>query len=112
FGKQVEDLRYYRQAAFYIRCAAILGLPERDFAFIAVEKEPPFLTWVHEVPAKWLVAAEVELDLLLERYAECERTGVWPGYPGGLRELQPTDWQMRALEHRVEALQRLEVAAR
>jgi len=111
FGRQMEDLRYYRQAAFYIRYSALLGLPERDFAVIAIEKDPPYLTWVHQVPDKWLVAGEEEMDLLLERYAECERLDVWPGYPGGLHELQPTDWQMKSLELRIEALRGLGVAA-
>ena len=106
FGRQADELRYYRQAAFYLRGAAALGLPETDWAFIAVEKQPPFAVWVHEPSGLWIGLGEDEVDGLLARYAECEASGEWPSYPPGVHRLHPTGWQEHAAQTRVEALSR------
>ena len=106
FGRQVDDLRYYRQAAFYLRGAAALGRPERDWVFIAVEKDPPYGVWVHELAPHWLGLGEDEVDGLLARYVACAGADDWPGYPAGVRRLHPTGWQEQAAQARAEQLAR------
>ena len=71
---------YHQQAAWYLDGASVLGIDAPRFVFVFVEKDPPYLIRV------------VQLDPVAERigrarnreavgiYAECVRTGVWPGY--------------------------------
>jgi hypothetical protein len=39
-----------------------------------------------------LEAARRENRRLLNRYAECKRTGIWPGYPAGIQQINLPRW--------------------
>lgn len=91
FGKQAWDLDYHRQLALYNR--AVLASDELDVKpkslwIMAVEKEEPLDMAVFQLPSAWHAKGDLELDILLEQWALCEITGVWPGYPTRPRELQ------------------------
>lgn len=80
FRRTIYDLGYHIQAAHYIRGAQALGLDVDSFGIIAVEKEPPYAVAVYQLEGAAIYDGGRELDALLERWAECERTGIWPAY--------------------------------
>lgn len=80
FWKAVDAYRYDLRAAFYQRGLAMVGRPVEDVVFIMVEKSPPFCVGVYTMPAALMKIADRRIDALLATYAECERTGEWPGY--------------------------------
>ena len=45
-----------------------------------------------------LDAARRENRRLMDTYAECKRTGVWPGYPAGINLINLPAWAQRQLE--------------
>ncbi len=89
FQKDILWWGYHRQAAFYID---LFGAS--FFCFICVEKEPPYAVacyWADPLTVVSRGRAENEQDLM--RIAECERTGVWPGYPKGIQTMTLKDYR-------------------
>lgn len=101
-----ESLRrfYHVQAAMYLcgvmhTCNHIVHhmkigkkqFPYRFF-YIAVEKTPPYAVCVYEVKKSMLQHGWNCFQRLLGVYAECKRTGEWPGYGAGLVPMEKPDW--------------------
>lgn len=89
-SKAVHNYGYYLQAAFYLR-----GFRERHpgvtpfFAFVAVEKSPPYLVHVVQLTERATAHGDRKVGEALERYRDCTAAGIWPGYP--LNEITDID---------------------
>lgn len=95
FATAAARYRYNVQDVFYrrgIRALCLAGDREPEFYFAAVEKEPPYLTAAYRMPTDALDVAEELVDRALRRFAECQRTGYWPGYPVGIQTLRFPRW--------------------
>lgn len=77
-SKQIAEMGYHLQAAFYLRGASIhYGDPKTRFAFLVVETEEPCRVYAIELKPEAITAGEVKMQRLL---AECVRrmqTGDW-----------------------------------
>lgn len=71
---------YHQQAAWYLDVADALGQPLDAFAFIAQEKEPPYLVTVVELDDAAIRRGRELNDRALERFRDCTASGIWPGY--------------------------------
>ena len=91
--KATRDFGYHVQAAFYRRAAALLGLGDVRFLFVAVEKTSPHLPSVVEFDAEALAEADRLVTQAITAYAECTATGRWPGYPPGIHLASLPPWQ-------------------
>lgn len=76
----IKKLGYDNQAEWYLDVARRLGHSARAFAWIAQEKDPPYLVSV-------IYADEEALDVARERnrfarqvFRDCTGSGIWPGY--------------------------------
>lgn len=98
FMRVIQDRGYHFQAALYQDGAATLGQPIDDFALIAVEKDAPHGVAVYRIKDDLIERAMAEQVRRLEKWGECERTGVWPSYDDGIQDISLTDWAMRELE--------------
>lgn len=81
--RAVYERGYHAQAAHYldgVKAAGLHGDQEPAFVFVFQAKTAPYLVHLVELdfPALTLGAARNERALRI--YAECERTGVWPGF--------------------------------
>lgn len=96
--KTIGRYGYYRQAAFYVRVANMLGLDRQAFVFIFVEKTPPYAVACYQLADEVVRAgtALIERDLAVLR--ECEASGVWPGYGNGVMAAGVPGWLMKQLE--------------
>lgn len=83
FAKDAANFRYHMQAAWYLDLAADLGHPALGFAFVVVEKEPPYFVAVYELDDDALDLGRTLNRRALDLYAECVATDVWPGYMSG-----------------------------
>lgn len=92
FSKAIADWGYHRQAAFYKQL-----FEASFFLFIAVEKEAPFACSCYLADHDMIVAGYRENEHDLARIAECEKTGVWPGYPTGISQIGLPEWKKRQL---------------
>ena len=96
FAKSLVNYRYHVQAPWYLggmTAAFEAGqFPEgwqrpRAFAFIAVEKRPPYAVAVYVLDSESLEIGTRLMRADLDTLAECRRTGVWPGYGDTLQQL-------------------------
>ena len=110
FSKAVVNYGYHQQCAWYLDgVAAITGENPDRFAFVVVEKEPPYL-----VSVCWLDSAAIEWGRILNRraagvFAWCLEHDRWPGFqpdvaqaPAAFNVSLPV-WALRDLERRFEA---------
>ncbi len=80
FEMSVRRYRYYRQAAFYNRGMAALGMRMKNFVWIASEEEPPNECRAFVADPFEIDNADNEITPLLYRLAECQKKDEWPGY--------------------------------
>ncbi|AOE44323.1 exonuclease [Gordonia phage Eyre] len=102
FEKSVREYGYHQQEAFYRDVAELAGIEIGPFVFVAVEKEPPYLTAVVELSAE-----DVDLGRRLNRaaidlYAHCQRTNTWPGLPPGVRTITLPPWAYTDAEKAID----------
>lgn len=95
FSYTARDFYYDQQGVFYPDVAALAGVNDALFVFIAVEIEPTY--GVHGVRLVMLDddtqrAARESYEAQLDRWAECESSGVWPGYDTGIEFLKVKRW--------------------
>lgn len=90
--RTVANLNYHQQDAWYIDGLTALGLEDPAFLFVFQEKNPPYLVTVVELDA---IARRTGRDLntrALNLFAECEATGVWPGYTSDIELIGLPTW--------------------
>lgn len=92
FPYDVIKYRYYAQAAMYVDGARAAGLEIDDFAIIAVEKTAPYGVMLYQFKPEALDGGRQFIRPLLNTWAECQRTGIWPGYPQGTNFLSLPSW--------------------
>lgn len=98
FGRAIWNMDYHLQAAWYSDgFEAATGHRVHGFVFAAVEN-----TWPHQAAAYMLGddvldKARQENRRLLDLYAECKSTNIWPGYQQGIQAIQLPAWAMKEL---------------
>lgn len=81
-SKALDDLGYNRQDPWYVDGIRALGLGGDDTAFLLIfqEKTPPYLITVAEPDDIAVRAGRQQNQHARALFAECQSTGVWPGY--------------------------------
>ena len=92
FWRTIADRGYHRQASLYQRGLAKLGSPVEASVIVAVESAPPHGVGCFLLADEDLARAHNEITALLESYARCLETEVWPGYSEELHERRLPDW--------------------
>lgn len=76
-----ERFGYWQQAAWYLDgVKATLGI-DGTFIFAAFEVMFPFATAMYAPNVEAIGEGRAENRALLRKYAECKKSGYWPGYP-------------------------------
>lgn len=81
--RSAVDLGYAMQAANYREgVASLTGLPITAirFAFVIVEKTPPYVPVVIELDDESLQAGAELMNRAADTFARCKSTNTWPGY--------------------------------
>lgn len=103
FERSVFDYGYHQQQAWYEDGLAEMGITDVGFLFIVQQKTQPFSVSVCQIKPE-----HVELGRQLNRkavrlFAECESTGVWPGFEPVIHEVGLSNWQVARTEERISA---------
>ena len=94
FHRSCGDYGYHQQEAWYRDGAIANDLdPDPLFIFIAQEKTPPYLVSVHESHPDDIARARALNRKAIDLYAECRRTGIWPGYGDGIHTIDIPAYQ-------------------
>jgi len=102
FERAVFKFGYHRKGAHYLRGARVLGIPTAHFVMIAAEKTPPYGVILYRLMDDAVRLGEVQLDFALARYAECQRTGEYPGYTTDVVDIGVPRWADAAVERDLE----------
>lgn len=81
FSKSIANYDYHVQAAWNQA-----ALEAEQFITIAVEKTRPFAVAVYPVSGALIAAGQRRIEAAMTLLAECEASGVWPGYGDLLQE--------------------------
>ena len=94
-GYYIQE-QWYRDAHY-----AEVGRELESFEFVVVESAPPHLVGVYDVDFSYRESAQKRVREAREKWLECTRTGVWPGY--GRRTLLAPTWLVIEDEEDMEA---------
>lgn len=93
FGRAIWNLDYHLQAAWYSDgYERTTGRPVLGFVFAAVESTWPHAAAAYMLGDDVLDAARRENRRLLNLYAECKRSGRWPGYGSAIQQITLPKW--------------------
>lgn len=98
FSRSVWNLDYHLQAAWYSDgYEAATGKRVHGFVFATAENTWPHIGAAYMLDDEVLDWARRENRRLLNLYAECVRTGVWPGYQQTIQPLTLPAWAMKEI---------------
>ena len=83
FGRSAHKYRYDVQAAFYMDILEANGMNVQGFAFIAVEKKPPFAVGVYVIEDEDVQRGREKYQENYATWKECKESGIWKGYGMG-----------------------------
>lgn len=83
---------YHRSAAHYLAGLRALGLPGDNFAWVFIEKKPPYAIGLYMASPELLAQAEREWLDLMALYHRCRETDEWPGYPAEFQTIDLPVW--------------------
>jgi hypothetical protein len=93
FARQVARKGYHRQDAWYSDGYAIASNDEvMGFVFAAVEDKWPYGACACILDDAGREKGRSMNRDLLDKYAECKRTGIWPGYSSGIEMISLPRW--------------------
>lgn len=98
FSREVAKHHYHVKAAWYLDGLSQLADAERRFIWIAVEKDAPYCVALHEADDQTIQEGRRIYRRLLNKYAECLKTDVWPGHEEGIHPLTLPKWAFEERE--------------
>jgi exodeoxyribonuclease VIII len=115
FARSIAKFGYDMQHAYYLDTLNLaLDQSETDdfqpyplkasaFVFIVVEKKPPHAVAVYVLDDESVALGRAKYRQALDVYAQCEASGVWPGYGEAVQTISLPQWHMNQNAHLVGA---------
>lgn len=103
FPRAVADHGYDVQGVWYPDILKLITGEEAEMVFVAVEKEPPYLVAVHQLPRMWKEMGRTKAREARRLYAEAVASGIWSGYGDDVNLLSPPTWLIYEHEERYGA---------
>lgn len=98
FTKSVANFRYAVQAAMYADgVETSTGVPVKAFAFIAVEKQPPYAVQCFQLDFQAMEAGRVTYQNLLLDLADCKISGKFPAYSDKVETISLPNWALKGV---------------
>ena len=98
----IENMGWATQGAFYLRGLEAIHPTHAGriiFADVLVRPKAPHLVRKVKISEAWRTIADVDIRTALERFAEAQSTGQWPGFSDDIETLDAPSWAAkRALE--------------
>jgi hypothetical protein len=94
FRRQVYDLGYHIQAAYYLSIWTQNNSDRTRWAWVAVEDTPPYGVGVYECSPEMLRQGEIDYRECLAKLSHGLKHDDWPGYSNLLQQLKPERWMI------------------
>lgn len=95
FMRDFAKFGYGMQAAWYLWGAKTITGKTHAHITIAVESEPPYGVAVYMLGDTSLEFMHAKNRSLLNKYAECKRSGIWPGYKDEIIAVDLKKWDLK-----------------
>ena len=92
FRRTVQRWGYHRQAAFYSDGFRACGAPLRAFAFLVIERRPPYAIGLYSLDLASEGNGRGTIRRDLDTLADCIERDDWPGYDESIRTIALPDW--------------------
>lgn len=92
FAKTIGEHGYHIQGAHYESALEFAGEHIDAFAFIAVEKDPPYLPAVFVLDDDWREIGHKRAAEARELFRRGIDSGLWPGYPSEIQVVRPPNY--------------------
>lgn len=83
FSKQIWDYGLFIQAAVYVDGVKKITGEEPLYCWAVVEDKPPYAIETYSADFGMLEAGRNVYNKMIEKYFECKKSGIWPGYTDG-----------------------------
>jgi len=94
FGGAINEYGYHAQAAMYAAGYAACTGQTPDHVFVAVENEGPHAVACYTLNDQSAQTGQILFREWIKRYAECLRTGIWPGYSEDIEVIDIPHWAL------------------
>lgn len=105
FSRNAWNWEMHYQAALYSdgfqQHFKTRGRPE--FLWLAQEKEPPYACAIYSATADIVNFGRRKMRPLIELYARCSASGIWPGYSTAVTELALPAWAEKQVQEVLQA---------
>lgn len=98
FKKSIFNFGYYLQAGLYMLVGEAAGLELEHFAFIAIEKTPPFPVMAYVLTSEVLELGKEQVRGLLAKYRQCVAEDHWPAYGDEIVDIGLPTWAWSRIE--------------
>lgn len=100
FQRSIVDYGYDIQAFMQMEAIErVTGTRPQSFVFICVEKDPPYAVAFYTASPDLLRCGEYRYHNLMSKYAQCMKSGQWPGYGSLIRPISVPDWFVKRLDN-------------
>lgn len=100
FTKAIVSYQYDVQHAWYVDALRFDTGEAAELVFVAVEKDPPYLVGVYQLPVIWKRMGHRKAAEARRIYADATATGMWAGYDDGVQLLSPPNYVIYDFEER------------
>jgi exodeoxyribonuclease VIII len=90
--RDVQKWGYHLSAAHYLNGCQARGLPGDNFAWIFIEKKPPYAIGLYFASPDLLLRGKMDMRGYLDSYAECLASDVWPAYSPDFQTIDQPAW--------------------
>ena len=95
FQKSIAQWRYHVQAAWYLDgIEHATGKRPEQFAFLAVEKKPPYACAVYVADQQMIEIGRDTARRNLDKLNICKAADYWPGYSDGIEKINLPPWML------------------
>lgn len=102
FAKSVADYGYDLQSAMQIEACEVVGWDVLDYAWVVVEKEPPYLANLIRLRKELLELGRTRLRQAFDVWHRCEVSGEWAGYGREVKDAGISKYYSRLLDAKNE----------
>jgi hypothetical protein len=95
FTKSVGNYGYHIQACLAMRLyEACYGTPCDDYLWVVIEKDPPYAITLNKMSPEMRLNGELKLNLAIEKYQNCLKTGIFEAYSPSVKVLELKPWSL------------------
>jgi len=94
FARNAASLAYHMQSAFYCDGWRECTGEDLPYTFIVVESAEPHAVAVYRLEDAAIDAGRIRYKSALQLFADCTRSGHWPGYADELQTLELPRWAL------------------